>query len=668
MSNNLEEIENRYIYNITKFIDDIAVVRNTVKYNYTTDDINEVVNDEKINKYKKLLRYCAVTVTLVDDVDTYKVRYNGDNGISCFARPSNKSNSDLAELSYKFKRAYNDTATDLFMTEILGPDLFSNYTRYIYYTLNYYISMYIYEYNKITANVNKLTENDILIMQLGGNIMRCYINMFLDMINENSPNKTEQETNILQELIVMQKKSDWDYNIYINPDLPSNVYDKIKSDILIILTYALSKVKNKLDTEYFLNKRILDMGNMVQNKFFKTAEVKELIDKYSKNINTDIKLEEIKTPYQIIREDSIENIENDVNKKSYVVGRDESAKVRDYTQVNEFYGDNVIEGYPIYGKFEDSPIFVGYSKRISIYAQYVRHDFSLLRLKVNNKFVVKISNSNEKKSIDVPYEIIDIGVKSTKDNKYNIIKDMMQNKNLMNTIKLRTMYKDKNVLSEMKIPSIHFYIADVELIILHESLFVWVDKKYKKRVTRAILLNMSAAALFNSKSKQYIADVINDVLLLMQNLKNLDIRNKVDYIHQNINYSILKKDKNIDDEIVIANSKFDFLVTIVKNYIKMVLVLAHVTKVPLQNYETNFVNKVLLPNKTIKNISKDLNLATTLDYESDVVNKINDHIQELGVYETNLIEILTKLGTAIQVSINNNIKFGSLNKKYDKYI
>ena len=226
--------------------------------------------------------------------------------------------------------------------------------------------------------------------------MRTYINLFLDNSIDLliARGLDTNDLKILLDTANMQKRSDWDYNIYINPTFTDAKYNKIRNDMIILMTQALSIIQDKMFVDYSIDSKIINMGDILQKNFWNT-DMQQTINDYFQSNGLNIKLKDIITTHQKITQNSIESTFDPqfknfrkLDKMSYVVQRDVAdPKKRFFIENENFYKDADLDN-PYYLTPSDlSEFYIGYSDDVRIYAQYISHNFSLLRLKINNIFI-----------------------------------------------------------------------------------------------------------------------------------------------------------------------------------------------------------------------------------------------------------------------------------------
>lgn len=660
--------------NSDQYFSDVALVQYLISGN-----IKPITDDIALQDVKNMLKVCNTSTLLTDQIiDVNSKKYN-NHDVMCFTSSTKDIKSQ--EYTYKLKRRLQGDATDLFMTKILSFDIFQNYTRYIYYVLDYYISLYINEWNSVS--IFHLTANDIKIIPLGGNLIRTYINMFLDnvdtLLTRYVSNDMQNDVlTVVHDTKLEQKLSDWDYNIYINPNFSDDIYEKIRTDIITLMIQATAVIKQKMDIDYFIDENIHNMGSILQEHFFSEAITNEL-DEYFRTVGENFTLDSIITGYQQITKNDIQNIDanNKINKISYIVERDKlNPRRRNYIENNLFYKSISMQPLPPLLPYTSSQSYIGYSDDIKIYAQYVRHNFSLIRLKINNVFQFRDTNTNKLSNVNIAYEIIDIGVKKKQgDNKYIIIDNMlieMGNKPHDNDINLQVTFNSKNIISKMTIPSIYFYIADIELIILIESLFPWVDKKYAKRIMRLILLKISAYVMYdkytNIITMQTMLTKFTNFMHIMK-MKGVNLIDKIEYLRNEFNYTFGVKPivhtGDLDIPIIINKNSMKIFDSLVKNYIKITLILQYLQdKSALTLDEIAFAIHTLKPNKNKARIDAIAYLVTTIDYQMDIPENIN----KLQNYDDDVYKLCDKIKNIIDNLVANNISADKFKLNYNKYI
>lgn len=380
-----------------------------------------------------------------------------------------------------FPKEAQGIVTDIVIDDFLkDSDKMFNFMKIICVLFNDCINLYCEKmnYNKTIRDGNSYVLGDIYFMYKGGNVLRLLFNEFRKNLSNSSSNIARNR------FANFFKKSDSDFSIIINPDLPNynRVYDDMIRLSYLIQLLVRDKIFNKIPKgdkndvftyieynnakkEVVLKKAFEEMKSMKSisdpdNELFYGAnilKVKVYSDSYGVN---GYKVEETESS----KRDLVLDI---LNKKSS--DGDRILGTYFYSEKKHPYPISINKGLDFIRGGEDNPI---------------RVKFALVRTKLNMEVVFQKNGVEDFKNIGG--ELIDCTVMHRLTHNLNTLEKFENSKHKM------THY----VLSDGN-DNITFYgynldglIKDLELILFIDKDKPWEDLKYKKRINRLFFLYM----------------------------------------------------------------------------------------------------------------------------------------------------------------------------------
>jgi len=365
------------------------------------------------------------------------------------------------------KQKLADTSTSYLINQF-NDQTFSEFFKYFYVPMDIFINTY--------AQMNNLrVPEDICFFYKGGNLFRILLSDISKLIES-------------QEYLSLLKRSDADFQLFINPNLNKN-YDKYFNDLSLIVIYNLMLFKRTIISHGLFN-------------FFKIKpmELSKLYLDVFKDYNVKIK-----------------NIE--IVKDAY---RD------DFIVQPIFYEDNdkgIIEEMVFYKEYKslitNMPKIIGardfYISRNTA-LKFKRKDnlksvFDLIRMKMNIKIKVILEN-NDIEYINVPCEVIDVSIPKGDDYSLESTKDVINK------------YVRQYIFSQKEFsfwaPNINYMIKDLNDVLFKQADYPWTDVKIDKRVTRYFI-----SLLFH----QIMTGILNkqDVVINLKNFKK-EIKGTIHFI------------------------------------------------------------------------------------------------------------------------------------------
>lgn len=322
------------------------------------------------------------------------------------------------------KQQLADVSTN-YMISQFKDDTFSIFIKNFYVPLNIFIKCYA-KYNNLRI------PQDIVLFYKGGNLFRILL-LDISKILES------------QEYIDLLKRSDADFQLFINPDIPN--YKKVYEDITILVLYNLIIFK----------KTIYKLGLF---DFFK-IDSDPLLQLY-KNVltNNGIKIKHISI------------IDNKIRK--------------DFAIQPTFYNNEKVILYSEHKTLllntpsikESKEFFISYNTSLD----FTRKDnlkaiFDLIRMKRNISLKL-IVEDGKRYIISIPCEIIDVSMPRPLD--YGLIS---MKTNIHKYVREYTFQDDKNKF-KLWAPNINYMIKDLDDILFKQNDYPWSDTKIDKRLIR----------------------------------------------------------------------------------------------------------------------------------------------------------------------------------------
>lgn len=321
------------------------------------------------------------------------------------------------------------------VTEALAKTIYTTQPIYRKISLEFYNMLM----HKMTTNsyIGSYVGNDIILCCKGSN---AYAYVTAEKYMEDFP------------------FSDFDIVIYINPNLPDQVFAEFEKTVKIVVLQTLSQYKRMLDHMFFIN------GHRTDYQLFDDDTILSFKKDYSKMIS-DIKLPNNAVLISPFESDEIRNFcsrNSCVLKNSNVV---ENTIVR----IEVPHYENC-ERIPL----RKSPLFCSYNETIDTQHGH----FDLYRIRFNNKYVEKDEDGEVIKVSSVTADFIDVSVASKTD--ATLV-------DFWNKGRCLSVY-DKYANVWLTIPDIHSCIDD-----LHKMLTIYEcpeSKREKRTIKMQKLMNV----------------------------------------------------------------------------------------------------------------------------------------------------------------------------------
>lgn len=368
----------------------------------------------------------------------------------------------------------------------------------------------------------KLTEK-IKFYAKGGLVLHMLKNKYLDTIENVAVKK------ILHNYDQFFKKSDMDFSITIDKtSLSEQEYNQIYKDMSELSYYLLYLIRRHIryfPTEYSDYHKL---NNKYKKKLLEELRKKMNNSNYiKKQIDGSLYVCKLVHNNNYVEEPCNRDITYNFEKKfdTFIVKEDTSLKSYVPSKINNYPNEEVKDYYIIYNNSTDFDI------------NGVRTKIFLARLK--SLFSIYIIDSTKCCTFkNLGAEMIDVIITHY---------DSKQKLDIKNNL---TLHKIKNYDSEFNIPTIDYFLKELELIIFNHK-YPWADVKWEKRLHRYLFLYI--VVLIKSAKKSDLEEFIeemkelkNQVLLL--EIKNLSISSE-DNIFKRLKDNINNLIKYINDDI-----------------------------------------------------------------------------------------------------------------------
>ena len=386
-------------------------------------DIQDYEMCDEFVKIDDIYIYDDIINAFPGDINNIKIiKKDPKNKHICFKRPLQKI------YQRPLKQVLSDISTKTII-ENLQDDEYEAFICDFYNSVNIVIRTY--------ARMKQLSiPNDICFFYKGGNMFRILLKDVISLFQND-------------EYHTLLKRSDADFQLYINPNIEN--YEKIFEELSILVTFVLYCMKRKLE-----------------------------IDSYGFR---DV-YEEYKTVLEERMGDVLDNV-RDEHKIGGVVSITEKKRKDCIIDIGYLYNDEHII-------YKDTPSILTNIQKVPISNFYISRntsikfsennsvsEFDLLRMKMN--IVLTIGDDVNKihvKKIPVPSEVIDISIPKGEDS------------SLRQLTKFATKYlveytfeKDGRIF-KFWAPSLQYLIKDLDNVMFVQNIFPWYDKKSIKRIER----------------------------------------------------------------------------------------------------------------------------------------------------------------------------------------
>lgn len=523
--------------------------------------IDSYMNDIVANKYRLLTddqrfikdwKSCFINKDFFSEDSYIKTIYGFDLNYFCFARQLSFVNFDLTQQIYKFKKSFSLDLTDYYINCVSQEDN-SKVVNMIHFSLDYGIKSYIEKTIErgIFGLKSQYIKDNILVLYKGGNTTRIYFNNFIDTILPILKDTVvgNKARDIATKYKSEYKIGDWDFHISIKYDKLQDkgfteneldiVYKHVTQVIAVVLTYLKSQIELLLRSK----KNIDRFSKKIQESYF-NDEIKDNINNHIPILNTVVErkleylnIKKIHTFDKIIEQNKIIDLKDYkiLNRNSFVFFNVPNSEFKinnmkyiknELVEVDRFQINNKIEKYlPEY--LSESYVFISLIKNLSLIRGTMPiSTFNLYRCKINVviEFEVKYINdifvTNKTKNFSI--ELIDVSIPTQHDTKsIFLLQYQYANYKPITEININASQFGTTVT---KIPSPYYMFCDLASMILGESLFVWEDSKYAKRIFRLMVISVICQISDNISIPiiRNACAMVNDLYSILKNIDTID--------------------------------------------------------------------------------------------------------------------------------------------------
>lgn len=547
------------------------------------------------------------------------------------------------EERFKINRALKGETTDI-IVNTMGDKVFEIFSLKIIDIMEQVVQYYIEVFN--SKNVFKLSDNDLVYLYKGGNIIRIYIDKLLgsinsEIINNCIPNK--QINNIIEVLTNIQTKQkygDWDMEFYINLNFSHELYNKIYDDMNKIILPVLEYLKNDfhhLLVDLFPH-NFLKYLEKTREVYFIDPELQKMVKEYDPKIN----IESLQTFNFEVSKNSICKLPpNTLKRNSSIVLTEPNTEKKIFMELDNLLvpkndKHNMDDNMDNKNNNESEDIFIT-QQNMKIVSRNDIIQFKLTRLKIYNRIVM--SEDNKLVHLGAPFELIDVVVPKYEDTQGRIKEKIM---NKINKSKVFSMDYFGKIIN---IPSPYFLYSDLLYILTYQNIFIWEDKKYEKRLLRFIMMTFYCLLNDNIPTEK-IVEYINTILDFYYNSSKLF--NQAFTIHNN--------------EIQLADRyNINYLDIFIKHYIHVVLCYKFIYNQSLSDIEYKYCQNVFKYNINFKKdpeaimITKPMTEYTKIP-QNEFMDDFKKYCNELENNMTVLLFLLKQLPKGPFKLYNNIMK------------
>jgi hypothetical protein len=432
----------------------------------------------------------------------------------CFESARTIADLDIMNTTYKIMYKLKSLGTDI-LAESFNDELTKIFSNYILIELTLIIREYIYNYNLRHPRI-ALGNDDITVLYKGGNTIKMHFKKFIKLFN--ITDDIFKQSTINSDLDFMIKIS---YSDMYNNGMVDNEIISIQNNIIQIVNLSLIKIKNKF------KQIIYSIINILNKKI--TENINKIYDIIHEYNNIVPPLNKINTTYDLsIKTFNHKIIHNSINKSTNIIKDYDNKSINKYSYQFNFENHTITKLLYFFSNTELTnfisdiiiPDHIVLSYLNSIVANYhnkFKHTFSLFRLKLINKI-----NIND---IILPFsaDYVDISININDDN--NILLQY-------NLLEIKPKYNILPLLCNSIIPSIYYFFIDIYRILCLEPLFIFLDKKYDKRIKRILNIIIICLIYDGVNNRNIIIDYTNLLNILTANIIHRDI----DAYYNNINH------------------------------------------------------------------------------------------------------------------------------------
>ena len=578
---------------------------------------------------------------IIDNINNYNILDNTDDDSQYIRRIfcRNGTEEEEARKSFvflNFKKQFNNTFTDIFIQKYLSEmgDLLNYLCHYVYFALDFGIRQLLKSLNEIykLENKNKLTDSDLYIIYKSGNttniILKKYMPNFKPSISD-----LDYYVSIDYDTI-LTKINNTKVNRKHKRIETSNIENWVEQTIIVVMHDIKNTISEHLHSTYQNDTRF---ARGLLTTYFNDIKTKTEITKFIKEYNntyynfkkpsiTKIDITKIITYDTIITKDEqikYEKAFDETKHKNVIINTTDDYKKSIYIKgIKNFYKNIFLLEENI-----NNNVYGIYIKNLQFKRPYGTYILGVYRLKINNK--LEFMCNTQSKKINVPIELIDVSL-CRYNSKLVKIKRFKKNENA----DLIDYYQHKLDKTDMKIqmrmPSPEYMYMDLANLLFLQSIYIWDDLKYLKRVTRLFqmifAINAKNKTLHKCKSN---LTIFRDTINILQKKNN--ISDKLYYLINNYKptYEVVQHKEKDFSEVKfpkLQQGAIDFyLDNIIEKHINHLIILNNLTQEISDNTEEYKYWESIKENIKHCNTSEGINIVNILEKL-----KINIEIDKLN--------------------------------------
>jgi hypothetical protein len=405
-----------------------------------TNQESDMIIDE-ITTYDDI--YNKVSLDKKTSFYIYKDKSKKQKYMFCF-----KPSEEMARFK-SVKQKLADISTGHVIQQLTNED-YKRFFKTFYVSTNIVIE----EYAKM-HNLN--VPSDLCFYYKGGNLYKILLNELIPLFS------THNFASLL-------KRSDADFGVFINPDIPN--YKKVYDDVSVLIMYMMYSFKKHMQQDDF------GLSNINHKVLLKDLTA-ELISS--------------KIPYS------------------------KADLVTNHTRKDFSFSPITIQDEP-FVMYKELPMLISGAPKVDVSRFYLSRNtairfkrkdntynsFDLLRI----KYILKLKV--DQTLLSIPSEVIDVGIAKPEDVTIKSLKKSAQ--------KCLKQYRYQDNQDDFVFwgPTLSYMIKDVDTILFHQNDFPWHDKKTQKRIQRYFLCLLLQTIVSSS-----IDDPILKLNIIKQEFKKL---------------------------------------------------------------------------------------------------------------------------------------------------
>jgi hypothetical protein len=468
-----------------------SIVRGDISYEHLINYITHFVDDN-----------CKSTTVFYDDLKQSCMLHEdipsiNDDQPRIYESLSESSDNDP---NYKLYWSIRDMLTTAYIRSL--PDIAAKtYPFDLLKIFNDNLIAMIAEYNKQFGTT--FGPHDSVVVYKGGNIINIHIRYLKNcLINAGCDN------DIFDGAMEDIKRGDWDYSLIVSDPQLETV-----SRTTVLLT--MQQIKKFLDENNPFD------YNKIADILFKDLQVSmpDIIARYvhhNARLGKDVRVElsSIHVANSLLRRfvnKKIPSIDTPVHSSSCTIIKSDANNSFEVNSLVQAPDESTTD-------MKKTNVYIGFIRGITGISEMAVSDFDLARIKYNNRCTLYINGEHTIKNLSS--DIVDMSFTNAWDTKSDMTKNNAQGMCVGSTRVVNQVFSYVSV-NNVQLPFLTpmYILADLEQMILYDSLFPWQDKKYEKRVFRYIVMGMlTHLTLYPNVDYKALIDIINKFVLVFSKL------------------------------------------------------------------------------------------------------------------------------------------------------